>query len=182
MWRLLYVFSFVLAIPSEAAPLCGPREVTIFSCLANTKTISICASKNQTGDSDTHYRFGTKRRVELDFPGTNKPKIQYFKSFYSYGPGFYSYLAFDTGEFKYYTYSNYGDDAFSTSGSRMAGAFEEAGVIVFKDKKPVSHVKCTAIQNELTEGKIKEYGFPSDDDQQFVNAWGNLMNSNGELH
>ena len=170
MRRLLYVLSFVLVTPSEAASLCGSREATVFSCQAHKKIISICASKGQTGGSYIHYLFGTKRQVELDFPGTNKPEIQYFKSFYSYGPGFYSYLAFDTGEFKYYTYSNYGDNAFSTSGLRMASAFEEAGVVVFKDRKPVSHVKCTAINKRLTEGKIKEYGFPSDD-EPFFNAW-----------
>lgn len=137
-------------------------------------SVSVCASKN---GSYIHYLSGNTRRVDLNFP----PKDQYqegsFRGYYSYGPGFQSYLSFDEGPRRYYVYSNYGDSAFSASGPRMAIAFDESGVVVLNGLNKVAHIKCHAQSSRLTEATFKRYKFPVDEadkyQEVFFNTWSN---------
>ena len=174
MKKLFCIFFLSCAAECHAASLCGPKEETIFSCHTKSESVSVCAQKN---GSYVHYVFGTPRRISLNFP----PKEQYqegsFRGYYAYGPGFQSYLSFTDGPSRYYVYSNYGDNAFSTSGEKMAVAFDESGVVVLNGLNKVANIKCHAQSPRLTEATFKRYRFPADEaskfQEAFFNTWSN---------
>lgn len=160
-------FLLAIAMPCHAASLCAPNESVVFSCAARAKIVSICSS----GGTSTRYRFGTTKRVELSHPDQNASIDTTFGGSYSYGPGFSSYVTFERGSFRYYTYSNYGDDVLSETGTKMANAFEEAGVVVFEGEHPIRHIKCTKVAVRLSEASFKKYGFVIEDGEAFYEAW-----------
>jgi hypothetical protein len=176
MRTLLAAFFIPLAAQCQAGSLCSAQESTVFSCNARAKTISVCASKSMDkNDAYIHYLYKDAKRITLDFP----PKKQYdnhtFRGYYAYGPGFQSYLTFANGQFRYYVYSNYGDDSYSTTGQKMSIAFDESGVVVLKGLHKVAHVKCSNSFTQLSEAVFKDYMIPSDEadkfQEAFFNAW-----------
>lgn len=64
---------FQVSTPVLCGSLCKPREAIIFSCsIENTeKVASVCGSTRLTHDAGyLQYRFGTRRKIELEFPAT----------------------------------------------------------------------------------------------------------------
>lgn len=174
MKKLLSIILLSLASNCLAESLCSPNEEEVFSCDTKTKSISICAkSGNEDYNRRIRYLFGTKHKIELKFPNKDgKSPEQPFVSDFAYGPGFMSYIRFRIGAFKYFIYSDHGDDAWSESGQKMAVAFKDAGVVVFKDSVLVKQIKCASFGAELSEENIKKYGFPLEyDDLLWNSSW-----------
>lgn len=171
MKKVLSIVLLSLASNSYAESLCSSQEETVFSCDTKTESISICALTNDRIQAQRiRYLFGTKRKIELNYPKRNdKSSKQHFASNYTYGPGFNSYISFRIGAFKYFVYSNHGNDVYSQTGDKMAIAFDQAGVAVFKDSALVKHIKCSP-GADLSEGKIKKYGFLREYDDFFWNS------------
>ncbi len=172
MRTLLAAFFIPLAAQCQAGSLCNAQENTVFSCNARAKTISVCASKSKNkNDTYIHYLYKDAKRIALDFP----PKEQYddrtFRGYFAYGPGFQSYLTFANGQFRYYVYSNYGDDSYSTTGQKMSIAFDDSGVVVLKGLHKVAHIKCSNSSTRLSAAVIRHYVIPSDEADKFQEAF-----------
>ena len=102
----LLLFAFWSSTCHAVTSLCSPNEVVIFSCRANTKTISICASHDLSSSSGyMQYRLGSKSNVELVFPERKvHPRGHFTDSSVIYSRGSASYLSFVNGSFKYLLY------------------------------------------------------------------------------
>ncbi|MGZ8189068.1 MAG: hypothetical protein ACXWTN_09945 [Methylosarcina sp.] len=77
---LALAFFSVSAIAADG--LCRNSEQTIFSCITNksSKLISVCASPTlDKKDSYIQYRFGTREKIELQFPAEKNNSIPQFK-------------------------------------------------------------------------------------------------------
>jgi hypothetical protein len=77
---LALVFGFIAtACWAGSSYLCGSNEQVVFGCTAGDKMISVCAS--QTFNSTTgyvQYRYGTKSKIELEYPTIKVPPHGYF--------------------------------------------------------------------------------------------------------
>lgn len=172
MKAVLCIGLLFLTCNLHAQSICSPQEEIVFSCDTKTKIISICAAMSgNTQQKRIRYLFGTKKgKIELAYPARDdKSSKQHFASNYGYGPGFNSYISFRIGAFKYFVYSNHGDDAYSETGHKMAIAFDQAGVAIFKDSALVKHIKCSP-GAQLSEEIINRYGFPREYDGLFWNS------------
>ncbi|WP_223560422.1 hypothetical protein [Chryseobacterium lathyri] len=118
-----HVFFFSLLIPMFSwAQYLLPNEETIFSFQTkNGKTMSLVKDKK---NSYIQYRFGSKDRVEMEFPATRTQESwkQFAYSSYHRGGGKQnagmdlSYLTFTKNNYKYQLFRTYTaeDESFST--------------------------------------------------------------------
>lgn len=101
-----------LSLSAAAAPtLCQPAEITVFSCGAGKKVISVCASKDATSDRGyLQYRFGTPKHVELAVPADHStpPSKSAIAGNLMFSGGGGAYLRFKTGEYEYVVYTAIG--------------------------------------------------------------------------
>jgi hypothetical protein len=76
-----------LGINAQAVEtLCNPSEIVVFSCpiARSTKIASVCASETLTEQKGyVQYRFGTRKKIELEFPKDRQGSVdQFVLSFY----------------------------------------------------------------------------------------------------
>jgi hypothetical protein len=72
----------ILAINAQAVEtLCRPTEVAVFTCriARSAKIASLCASEKLTEQEGyVQYRFGTRKKIELEFPEIRQHSAQQF--------------------------------------------------------------------------------------------------------
>lgn len=95
--------------------LCLNHEQTVFSCRTRqaSKYVSVCASKPlEKPDGYLQYRFGSRQKVELEYPSEKTGSIDRFR--YSH---YFRYqvdrteLTFRIGAYRYSIFSDYEGDA-----------------------------------------------------------------------
>lgn len=131
-----------LSLSAAAAPtLCQPAEITVFSCGAGKKVISVCASKDATSDRGyLQYRFGTPKHVELAVPADHStpPSKSAIAGNLMFSGGGGAYLRFKTGEYEYVVYTAIG-----------RGWGIKDGVSIERNGKRLGHVACTDAPDSL---------------------------------
>lgn len=104
--------------------LCTEDEEVLISFKTedSPKTLSVCVEKNQS--EYIVYRFGTKEKIELEFPSNKVDSWNKFTySYYLRGGGEINegmdsnYLSFENGEYEYCIYEEY----FSKDKSKLVG-------------------------------------------------------------
>lgn len=122
--RLILLFVFVFSLSLNAmdthTPLCMENEDVIISFKTDTmKIMSICVSKDE---KYIVYRYGTKGKIELEYPYDKINSWKCFKySYYFRGGGANNegldlvYLSFTNGGYTYTIYEEYSAVADKTS-------------------------------------------------------------------
>jgi hypothetical protein len=130
----------IAANGASAAPqaLCHPQERVVFSCPANQKTISLCASGDLRGtNGHLVYRFGKDlSHVELAYgasPASSPPPFSFDYS--SWAKGESSAVSFNRGTYRYII--NHAHGAFGVDGGPNV-----AGVQVLLGKKKIADISC----------------------------------------
>lgn len=130
----LIVFSMLSSHSLAATTFCNTSEVNVFSCNTKSKTISICASKDLSNTSGyLQYRFGTVRKIELQFPKVRRhPRNKFTEGSEPYSRGAASQLSFRSGPYRYVIYD------FLIGDSPQSGGHKQyMGVAIMKrDAKP----------------------------------------------
>jgi hypothetical protein len=74
------LFACLLASSACAQSLCRPGETVYFSCrvAGSQKTASVCGDATRDADPFLQYRFGTNRRIELEYPATRLDSLKRF--------------------------------------------------------------------------------------------------------
>ena len=123
----LLILSCFSAAPAKTVDdnLCAANEKVIFSFkTTNSKTVSICTAKD---DSYIVYRFGTKNKVELEFPENKADSWEKFIFYHQRGDastmeqsGVNWY-----GEYLFFTNSGYKYEIYNVSSVKANGETEE---------------------------------------------------------
>jgi hypothetical protein len=134
---LYVVITILCALSAEAATptLCLTNEVTVFSCAAGKKVISVCASKDAAADRGyLQYRFGPPKTVELSVPADKSvpPAKSAVAGNLVFSGGGGAYLRFKTGDYEYIVYTAIG-----------RGWGTKDGVAIEQNGKRRGHVSCT---------------------------------------
>jgi len=174
MNRMIFVIvaSLFLLISQLAIAdtLCNSQERTLFTCKANKKTISICATQTFS-ESSGHlkYLYGKRGKIDLEYPRVESPASEWFKWSNISSPGVNVYLKFSVGKFRYYIYSGQGESHSDNSNPNSIYHWEYSGLAIFKEDELVRNIKCG--DASLSEsGLIKEIELakvPTDDDTNF---------------
>lgn len=124
---------------------CKENEEIFFSCVSESKVISVCASPDASAiHGHLTYRFGRiDQPVELEYPSTSIPPGNAFKFAREQGhpKGGSEQLAFSVGRFTYTIYSYHWSTA--------ADPQWESGVLVESDGKDVAIIRCTDPEGQL---------------------------------
>jgi hypothetical protein len=113
--RYCFFILVLLSFSAIAADgLCLDREQTVFSCTTDraSKLISVCASPAlDKKDSYLQYRFGTREKIELQFPAEKNSSIPQFKfeHYFRYRVD-RSELSFSIGPYRYAVFHDYEGD------------------------------------------------------------------------
>ena len=111
--KITIAITFFLLLFTNAAyalepTLCKNKEITLFSCAAKNKIISVCSSKELSLEKGfVTYRFGkSKDIIELEYSSTAKNFSNKFKfASNSYPKGGTAELSFKIGKYTYTVYS-----------------------------------------------------------------------------
>lgn len=80
--RLLILLAIALSASSaygKSVNLCTAQEQVLFQCMAKNKAIAVCASHGFSVDSGyVQYRYGTPKKIELQYPAALVPPKGYF--------------------------------------------------------------------------------------------------------
>ncbi|MFL9923202.1 hypothetical protein PQR62_02920 [Herbaspirillum lusitanum] len=101
------IFSMAAAGAAIAAPatanLCLPGEKPLFQCSTKGKLLSLCASRDFSEKGGTlQYRFGTQKKIELQYPDTPQPAAgHFFFSSTGYSGGGEAHIRFKNGDVEY---------------------------------------------------------------------------------
>ena len=95
-----------IAVTKPQSTLCQTNEKVYFSCSVKgrgNKTVSLCGSKKLTKTSGSlQYRYGTKKKVELKHPASNKGSQKAFTGFNQmYSGGHRTWVEFHKGKYHY---------------------------------------------------------------------------------
>jgi len=135
---LLICLTFVpFMAKAEPPSLCKANEEVFFSCLAKSKTISLCGSADASVTKGyLIYRYGRiGHPVELEYPSIPTPPAKAFSFACESGAkGGTEEISFQTGGYVYTLYSYHWSGAEQTM---------DAGVIVEKDGRRLANIKCT---------------------------------------
>jgi len=137
---LLLICLAIVSVTAKAEPpsLCKANEEVFFSCLAKSKTISLCASADASATKGyLIYPYGRiGHPVELEYPSIPTPPAKAFSFAYSRGAkGETEQFSFSTGGYTYTLYSDHWGGA--------ADNQEDGGVIVEKDGRRLANIRCT---------------------------------------
>ena len=123
--------------------LCKANEDSLFTCHYKKKLISVCASKNLSESAGyLRYAFGTKEKVELDYPQNRTLAKDNFKFFNGWSPGVYSSLEFNISSHTYYIYGSEGNNYSEPGNPDSIKYWESSGVAVFRDGHLIKNIKC----------------------------------------
>lgn len=114
---LALLFSFACNAADKIPSLCKNTEKEVFNCQLKSKTLSLCSAGGLSKQSGTiQYRFGTLRKLELEYPNTPASPVGHFwSSAAAYSGGGESRIHFKSGTFDYILFENtirtgFGDD------------------------------------------------------------------------
>lgn len=167
--RLCYCF-FALALVSGSAMasehLCHNSEQTIFSCTTNksSKLISVCASSAlDKKDSYIQYRFGTRDKIELQFPAKKNNSIPQFKfdHYFRYQVD-RTELSFSTGPYRYAVFHFYEGD--------IEPSETKEGVTVSKSDAPENEIEILCMKPALNHLSLLENIVPCDPESVSANC------------
>jgi hypothetical protein len=140
---LCALFGTLGSIAATAAPptLCVPAEVTVFSCSAGKKIISVCASKDaDAGRGYLQYRFGAPAKPEATVPADKSipPAKSAIAGNLMFSGGGGAYLRFPNGEYEYIVYTAIGK-----------GWGAKDGVVIEQGGKRRGHVSCNDVPDSI---------------------------------
>lgn len=146
---------------SVTESLCSGNEEIVFSCSHDNKTVSLCSTKNLSPSSGSiTYRFGTKNKIELEYPSSKTTPADAFKAhFESWAKGSGSEISFVSGKYKYVVYNR----------KAVYEAVEHdngGGVRIYKNEQPVKDMWCkqSSIQDNMWE-RLHDLGLPDSEDE-----------------
>ena len=121
---------------------CTSAEQIVFSCTIGKKILSVCASNILSKQAGyMQYRFGQKNKIEMSYPETPQHPRQFiFFSSVPYAGGGEAHLRFANGQYEYIVYDRTTKGEWGKAGHRPT--FFSAGVVIRKDKKIISNLKC----------------------------------------
>jgi len=135
--------------------LCLADEAVIFSCYTGKKLISVCASKDLSATTGyMQYRFGPKGAPEIVYPPSKEHPRNYTEAgVLTFAGGGGAYLRFKKEQYGYVVYTAIG-----------RGWGQKAGLVVEKNNKSVSNLKCNkaAATSELGPDLYEKAGLPKD--------------------
>ncbi len=122
------------AIADDRPSLCNTKEAPAFSCATGGKIVSLCASGDLGEKQGTlTYRFGTKRRIELQYPAPGtKPQAAFKGGVTGYSGGGADFIRFKSGDATYTLYSDH------------YRGNESDGLTVERGGKTIAAFKCRA--------------------------------------
>jgi hypothetical protein len=109
--------------------LCNADEESIFTCLTEKKTASLCLRQHE-GNVHIKYRYGSSEKIELSYPSAQVEPYEAFKlSTTPYPGGGENRVRFTIGEHNYYLY----DITKYESDNRGQYPAFKAGILVLKN-------------------------------------------------
>jgi hypothetical protein len=136
---ILTVLALSKAQASPAESLCTSGETVIFSCsTAKGKVISLCASADLSKTTGwLQYRFGTPKKIELEYPETKERSAQSFKYVHYFRAQVdQTHINFKNGKTSYSVFDEY--DGESAPAVREAGVNVMPGNLTVRCKGPVN--------------------------------------------
>jgi hypothetical protein len=133
---------YATACYSESDSLCKTDETVVFSCAlkGGKKTLSLCSSPKLTKkDGYIQYRFGTEKKIELEYPANRQASQKSFRfAHYSRFQVDRTVISFDRSGYTYAIFDSYDGDS--------NPAVREQGVEVTsqKNKKKTTTLLCSA--------------------------------------
>lgn len=98
----------------DAVTLCTQSEKVYFSCVTKPsgKLISVCGSSDLTSpEAYLQYRFGSARKVELEYPSTHDGSVESFTFYHYVRPQVTRIgLTFKSGHYSYTVHDHYEGD------------------------------------------------------------------------
>lgn len=140
--RILTLTVFTVTNVSMAATLCTEEEQPLFNCMVKQRIISVCASKPLTKEKGyVQYRFGTKSKMEFQFPNEPSPQGRHFQlSSTAYAGGGETHLRFINENFEYIIFERTIKGDVHEPGTRPT-IFTD-GIMVKKTGKIVMQYRC----------------------------------------
>ena len=118
--------------------LCDADEESIFTCLTEKKTVSLCL-RQQEGNSYIKYRHGSPEKIELTYPDSQVDSNEGFKlSTTPYPGGGENRIRFAIGGYNYYLY----DITKSESDDQGQYPAFKAGILVLKNNARILSKSC----------------------------------------
>jgi hypothetical protein len=122
--------------------LCEPNEIVLFNCQVRTGIGSLCATKKTATEStQTFYRFGSRRRLQMTFPSSSDKTNRSISASYRDIPGGgESHVTFTRGGYLYVLY-----DAMYNSGVNSYGdtvKVMRTGIVVLRGRTVLSDRAC----------------------------------------
>lgn len=78
---LLPIFTLTGAAAATGTKnLCSPVEEVYFSCEVGKKIVSLCSSKSADTTPYMEYRYGTGKKIELEYRGFAAPKYSFYRT------------------------------------------------------------------------------------------------------
>ncbi|WP_020563748.1 hypothetical protein [Methylosarcina fibrata] len=157
--RCCFLALALASVSAKAADgLCLDREQTVFSCITDksAKWISVCASPAlDKKDSYLQYRFGTREKIELQFPADKSNAIAQFKfdHYFRYRVD-RSELSFDIGPYRYSVFHDYEGD--------IEPAETREGVTVSKSGAPENETEILCAKPAVNRLLLLENVVPCD--------------------
>ncbi|MEK8078342.1 hypothetical protein [Pseudomonas sp. XK-1] len=118
--------------------LCNSNEESIFTCLTEKKTASLCLRRHE-GNIHIKYKYGTNRKIELSYPENEEGSTEKFKlSTTPYPGGGENRIRFTIGKHDYYLYD------ITKTESDESGQYPEfkSGLFVLKHNAKVFSQSC----------------------------------------
>jgi hypothetical protein len=155
----------VLAAPKIASH-CTASETIVFSCVAGSKVISVCAAKGTTANTGyLQYRFGkTGAKPELSLPAAKTlPGKAATGESLPFAGGGGSWLRFRNGANAYVVYTGIG------RWGKNGEAAEKEGVVVELHGKQIANVKCSGtLTSELGPFWFEAMGLTIGEEEEFL--------------
>jgi len=146
--------------PAFAQSLCKTSEVTVFTCAATPKIISVCASKVLGPRAGyVQFRIGTKSGSEVSYPS---------KAYRSANTGAFGYAAMDTGPPGHYLMKKAGRETYfilTTDDRGEQYGEEETAFVRTRNGKHVEGLVCDALTSPDGKGLdlLEKAGFQNID-------------------
>ena len=128
----VFLLTMAGSVAAEEVSHCQLDEKIIFSCNLGQKIISLCSVKKNSKIFAFEYRYGKQNSVEMKFTANGKNDNKFYAVSEPVNPrAQVDQLWFERNDYKYLMVSCRGGDC-----------PVRAGLIVYKDNKPISKKSC----------------------------------------
>jgi hypothetical protein len=140
---LAILFSSACNAAEKIPSLCKNTETEIFNCQLKAKTLSVCSAGDLSKQSGAiQYRFGTLKKLELEYPNVPTPPVDHFwSSTAAYSGGGESRIHFKNGAFDYILFENTIRTGFGADGLHHPEF--NAGLVTKQNGKILSIRRCS---------------------------------------